>query len=105
MHKLLEKFNTIDKLTPAIRRIKNEVRKALKLLPIFASFGCIHFEIFKEILEELGFEMDNSDWEFNGWEHDTWVKFHNHEKKVTYLVYSSWYDSRVTLTKEEYDSK
>lgn len=105
MHKLLERFNTIDKLTPAIHRIKNEVRKSLKLLPEFVSLGCIHFEIFKEILEELGFEMDDSDWDFNGWEHDAWVKFHNHEKKVTYLVYSSWYASRVTLTKEEYDSK
>ena len=105
MHKLLERFNTIDKLTPAIRRIKNEVRKSLKLLPEFTSFGHIHFEIFKEILEELGFEMDDGDWDFNGWEHDAWVKFHNHEKKVTYLVYSSWYASRVTLTKEEYDFK
>ena len=70
MYKLLERFNTIDKLTPAIRRIKNEVQKSLKLLPEFASFGCIHFEIFKEILEKLGFEMNDVTVAFNGWEHD-----------------------------------
>lgn len=103
MHKVLERFDTIDRLTPAIRRIKQEITKVLKQFPEYASFGSIPFETFREVLEQLGFEEDD-DWDYNGWEHDTWTKFHNHKEKITYRVYSSWYYSRVTLNKEEYDS-
>lgn len=102
MHKLLEQFNTIDKLTPALRMVRRELVKTLKLLPDYASFGGIPFETFKKVLEELGFVMED-DWDSNGWKHDTWVKFINCDKDIIYEVTSSWYDSLVTLTKKEYD--
>lgn len=102
MHKLLERFNTIDKLTPALRRVRRELTRKLKQFPDYASFGGIPFETFKEVLEEIGFWMED-DWDSNGWEHDTHVQFINCEESIIYHVTSSWYDSRVTLTKEKYD--
>lgn len=104
MHKLLEKFDTIDRLTPALRRVKKEVTKQLQYLPKYASFGEIPFETFREVLESLGFEMEN-EWDSNGWEHDTWTHFHNYDKKVTYEIYSSWYSSRTIIRKVDYDTR
>lgn len=101
MHKVLERFDTIDRLTPALRRIKQELTKSLKQFPEYASFGCIPFETFREVLEELGFELEKADYESG----KHFVRFQNHKEEIAYLVESSWYYSRVTLYKTEYDSR
>lgn len=36
-------------------------------------------------------------WDSNGWEYDTWVKFINCDKGIVYEVASSWYDSYMNL--------
>ena len=97
MHKVLERFDTIDRLTPALRRVKKEVKKVLSQYPEFCSFGEIHWTIFEEVFQDLGFKKVPEPWD----DHriSPKITFWNVNKKLVYSLDYSPNHSRVTIHK------
>ena len=55
-----------------------------------------------DILEELGYEKED-DWDFNGWEGDSWWYFNKDDKRL--CLFYSGYSFSMTLSLEEPDEK
>lgn len=95
----IESKNPYENLTLALRSIKEDLKEILSQYPEVFIAGQLHYSLLKEVIEELGWKIDNYSFDFNGWDHDAWFDVLVKDKGIGYHVFCSWADPRVSFEK------
>lgn len=95
----IESKNPHENLTLALRSIKEDLKEILSQYPEAFILGQVHYSLLEEVIEELGWEIDNNSFDSNGWEHDTWFDVLVKDKGIGYHVFCSWADPRTSFEK------
>lgn len=95
----IESKNPHENLTLALRSIKEDLKEILSHYPEVFVAGQLHYSLLEEVIEGLGWEIDNDSFDFNGWEHDTWFDVLVKDKGIGYHVFCSRVDPRVSFNK------
>lgn len=95
----IESKNPYENLTLALKSIKEDLKEILSHYPEVFIAGQLHYSLLEEVIEGLGWEIDNDSFDFNGWEHDTWFDVLVKDKGIGYHVFCSRVDPRVTFDK------
>lgn len=91
--------NPHENLTLALRSIKEDLKEILSYYPDEFIAGQLHYSLLEEVMKELGWEIDNNSFCYNGWEHDTWFDVLIKDKGIGYHIFCSWADPRVSFSK------
>lgn len=91
--------NPHENLTLALRSIKEDLKEILSHYPDTFIAGQLHYSLLKEVIEELGWEIDKYSFDFNGWDHDAWFDVFTEDREIGYHVFCSWADPRVSFNK------
>lgn len=95
----IESKNPHENLTLALRSIKEDLKEILSHYPDTFIAGQLHYSLLKEVIEELGWEIDKYSFDFNGWDHDAWFDVFTEDREIGYHVFCSWADPRVSFDK------
>lgn len=95
----IESKNPYENLTLALKSIKEDLKEILSQYPEVFIAGQLHYSLLKEVIEELGWKIDNYSFDFNGWDHDAWFDVLVKDKGIGYHVFCSWADPRVSFEK------
>lgn len=94
-----------EKLTPAIVQTKEAFIEKLKLHPDKFYFGCIHYAIIEEAMQEIGFMPDWNCYNENhsGGDLDYWIVFRSYSADFSYLLSASLIEARAEIEKKPKD--
>lgn len=91
--------NPCENLTLALRSVKEDLKEILSQYPDEFIAGQLHYSLIERVIKELGWEIDDDSYDFNGWDHDTWFDVLIRDRGIGYHVFCSWADPRVTFNK------
>lgn len=96
-----------EKLTPAIRAVKEAFAEKLSYFPEYFGFGCIPYVIVEEAMNKIGFTPDwnNCDYNHSSGDIDYWVVFRNKDKDFSYILSASMLNPRAEIEKKPKDYK
>lgn len=95
----IESKNPHENLTLALRSIKEDLKEILSHYPESFYFGQIHFSLLHEVFTEIGWKVDFTSMELNGWENDVTMIVEIPDKDFYYSLDCSWYNPFICLEK------